>query len=134
MPDVAVAEAVRHSCSFLIRGHGDLKIEWDEAHHAEAVALIQAKMDAGVSFFIVDPTSKAKIKKPIIPMSGTDQAAARQVFVRDADIKQFVESGFGSIASFAGTPELTIKTTGRAKTAAQAASSDTVAVQPSVGG
>ena len=121
------------STQYMLRGHGDLTIEWDEKNHDEAVKLIQAKMDAGVSFFIVDPTSRKK-KKPLMPISAPSDATARKVFVRDADIKHFVESGFASITSFGTTAEMTIATIGKAKTAEQAARTDTVAVQPSTGG
>lgn len=127
-------EGTLPSCIFMIRGHGDLKIEWDETNHANAVAMIQAKMDAGVSFFILDPSSKAKNPTTIVQIAKTDEATARKVFVKDRDIKSFIESGFGSIASFAGTIDMKEKVAIKAKVAEEAALTDTVAVQPSVAG
>jgi len=119
------------STIMMLPQHGDLKIEWTEATHDEVVKAIQAKMDQGVAFYILDPESKAKTP-PIVQIDSTDAATNRQVYVRDPDIKNLVESGFASIASFAGVAEL--KTVARAKTAEEAAQTDTVAVPPKKGG
>lgn len=119
------------SCIFMLAGHGDLKIDWNDDNHEEVIKFIQAKMDAGVAFHILDPESKAK-NPTLVEIENTNQISGRQVYVRDPEIKHIVEAGFASIASFAGTPEL--KTKGKAKTAAEAAAADTVAVAPKKGG
>ncbi len=110
---------------------GDLKIEWTEATHDEVVKAIQAKMDQGVAFHILDPESKPK-SPSLMQIDNISNVTGREVYVRDADIKNLVESGFASIASFSGVSEL--KTVGRAKTAEEAAKTDTVAVPPKKGG
>ena len=113
------------------RFHGDLKVEWNEDVNEEVLKFIQTKMDQGVAFHILDPKSKAK-KPPVMPIETIGEIKNRQVYIRDDDIKNLVESGFASIAKFSGVSEL--KTVGRAKTAAEAAATDTVAVPPKTGG
>lgn len=119
------------SCLYPLFGHGDLKIEWSEDKQQEVINFIQAKMDTGVTFHIIDPESKAKTP-PVLEIENTNQITGRQVYVRDPDIGKLIEGGFASIASFSGMPEL--KVTGRAKTAEEAAKQDTVAIAPKRGG
>ena len=126
-----LATPVRHSAIFMLFGHGDLKIEWEESNHDAVAAMIQAKMDAGVSFYILDPRSKAK-KPPLVQIENISQATGRNVYIRDPDIAKLVEAGLANIASFAGVGEM--KTAGKAKTADEAAKTDTIAVRPAQGG
>ena len=119
------------STHLMLRHHGDLKIEWEEAQHDEVVKFIQAKMDEGITFHILDPNSKAK-NRPVMSIEKADEITNRQVYIRDEAIKNLVESGVASLAKFSGVTEM--KTVGRAKTAAQAAATDTVAVPQRTGG
>ena len=68
----------------------DLKIEWDEDHHDEVVKFLQTKMDEGIVFHILDPSSKAN--PSFIPIEKTGEITHRQVYVRDDTIKIVVES------------------------------------------
>ena len=122
--DPAAAERVIGWCSFLLGGHGDLRIEWQEKDHVEIVKLLKAKMKAGVRFYILDPASLRWT-----PIKRAHRAMGREVYVRDPDIKKLIEAGFGRFATtdFEGIGQS--KILGIAKSAEEAARAVTIAVQ-----
>jgi hypothetical protein len=124
--DIASADRVIGSCSFLLAGHGDLRIEWEEKNHDEIVKLIEAKMSQGVTFFILDPASKPMDDPSLKAIKSARRIADRQVYVRDRDIAKVVDADFARIAQFKGFGQ--IKTIGAAKSAEEAARADTIAV------
>jgi hypothetical protein len=123
--DAAAADWVIGSCSFLLSAHGDLRVQWGEKDHNEIVTLIQAKLKAGVRFFIIDPASLR-----LAPVKRANRAMGRRVYVRDPDIKKLLEGGFVrfTTSSFEGISQ--IKPLGTAKSAEEAARADTIAVPP----
>ena len=127
--DPAAADRVIGSCSFLLGGHGDLRIEWQEKDHVEIVKLLQAKMNAGVRFFILDPASLRWT-----PIKRAHRAMGREVYVRDPDIKKLIEAGFGRFPTthFEGIGQ--IKILGIAKSAEEAARAVTIATPPPMRG
>jgi hypothetical protein len=122
--DAGAADWVIGSCSFLLCAYG-VRIQWGEKDHNEVVKLVQAKMKAGVRFFIIDP---ALLR--LAPVKRANRAMGREVYVRDPDIKKLLEGGFVRFAtsSFEGIGQ--IKTLGTAKSAEEAARADTIAVPP----
>jgi hypothetical protein len=125
--DAAAADRAIGSCTFLLANHGDLHIEWEEKDHDEIAKLIRAKMKAGVTFHILDPASFE-----LVPIRRTHLTMGREVFVRDADIKKFIESGFARFATTSFETVGQIKTLGIARSAEEAARTDTVAIQPAI--
>lgn len=119
------------TCIFMVRGHGDLRIGWEDDKRDEVIAYIQSKMDAGVVFYVIDETSKAR-QKPLVEVQSTVQITDRQVFVHDADIARLIETGLANIATFAGAPER--KRVRKAATAVDAAESHTIARPQPQGG
>ncbi len=116
----------------ILDGSGDSTIAWTEDQDEQMRNFIQKKMDDGWSFFIVKPhlggmlpPKKVKIKK-ISELKEDDRA----VSLRDEDFAQLIQAGLGIGSKPAGE----IETTGRAKTAAEAARTSTVAVKPKRGG
>lgn len=117
------------SSIFMIGGH--LRIEWGDKDRDEVIRMIQTKMDQGVEFFILDEASTA-MRNPLVKIETTEQVIGQQVYISDPDIKHLVEGGFAKIATFTGMSDL--KTVGKAKTATQAAQSNTIATAPKKGG
>jgi hypothetical protein len=127
--DAAAADRVIGWCSFLLGGHGDLRIEWQEKDHVEIVKLLKAKMKAGVRFFILDPASLRWT-----PIKRAHRAMGREVYVRDPDIKKLIEAGFGRFATtdFEGIGQ--IKILDIAKSAEEVARAVTIATPPPMRG
>jgi hypothetical protein len=122
--DAIDADRVIGSCAFMLAGHGDLRIEWQEKDHDEVVKLIQAKMKAGVRFFIREPGSYT-----LVPIRRRNIGIGREVYVRDADIKKLIEGGFARFPTtrLAGTGQLGTHTHSVAKSAEEAARTHTIA-------
>lgn len=123
--DGIAADRVIGSCAFMLSGHGDLRIEWQEKDHDEIVKLIQAKMKAGVRFFIIQPGSFT-----LVPIKRRNFAIGREVYVHDADIKKLIEGGFGRFPTtrLKGIGQLeTHGMSGIAKSAEEAARAHTIA-------
>jgi hypothetical protein len=89
LSDATAADRVIGSFTFFLSAHGDLRIEWQEKDHDEVVKLIQAKMEAGVRFFIIEPGSYT-----LVPIKRRSIGIGREVYVQDADIKKLIEGGF----------------------------------------
>jgi len=120
------------SSTFLSTAHGDLTIEWDDANTAAMIEHIQAMMDRGITFFKLEEQGKTRKKTVAVPLGTTAEVSGNKVLIKDADIAQIVDAGLATIARYAGVGD--IKTVGTAKTAAEAAATDTIARQPAKGG
>lgn len=106
---------------------GDTTIAWTDDQDAEMEAIIQKKMDAGCSFFIIEPRmgTRKKLKH------AADASKYRHLAIPDEDLAAFVGAGKGEAVR---TPEKPAKTVRKAKTAKEAAGAETVAIQPRRGG
>jgi hypothetical protein len=73
---------------------GDTTISWSEDRDEEMAAIIQKKMDEGMTFFIVERHGSRgpKLERP------ADAMRHRALAIPDEDLRKFVEAG-------AGTPE-----------------------------
>jgi Na+-translocating ferredoxin:NAD+ oxidoreductase RNF subunit RnfB len=126
---------------------GDVSVSWTPDNADAMLALIDAKMKQGFSFFIVKPRVLAILgSKKVRATSIEEIAAAGQVKVADADFKRMMgqmqlhdKELEGAVAS--GTAHLTKSETPvdrntirRATTAAEVAKSQTIAVRRIVGG
>ncbi len=120
---------------FMNKAFGDLTIEWDDTNHAAMVEHIAALQKKGVTFHKLDTETTGAIRKkttPIAtPIAGSPSPDTRKLLIKDPDIARIINSGLASLARFAGTVD--IKTVGLA-TAAEAATQDTVAIQPAKAG
>lgn len=129
MSDVASGLQTR-TTTFLNTGHGDLTMEWSEDKHDQMVAEFQRLMDKGVTFHKLE--EQGTLRKKLVAVPTTKLPANRKLLIKDPDLAKLFESGLGSIAQFETC--MNLKTVGAAKTAKEAASTDTVAVNPKKGG
>jgi hypothetical protein len=117
LSDATAADRVIGSFTFFLSRHGDLRIEWQEKDHDEVVKLIQAKMEAGVRFFIIEPGSYT-----LVPIKRRSIGIGREVYVQDADIKKLIEGGFARFPTtrFSGIGQFGTHSSNSAEEAARA--------------
>ena len=112
---------------------GDSTLAWSDENDDNVRAVIERKMTEGWSFFILKPRIGGLIAPKRTPLKKFKELPeeARAVSMSDADFMTLLEEGFATKAERAAS---SLQTTGRAKTAAEAARADTVAVKPRRGG
>lgn len=115
---------------------GDTTLTWESDKDDEMEALIQKKMNAGVSFYIVatrKPGQRGAVAKPKLLKNADEARKHRALSIPDADFSKFVLDGFGEAVASAPRSE-PVQTVRRAKTAKEVASNHTVGVQARRGG
>lgn len=120
----------------MLNESGDVTIEWLPENDEAMMAVIERKMAAGVSFFIV-PMTKAgkpdKRKKPFKIEDAEQARARRAVSIPDADLAKFVSDGLGDVAKSPEQP-MGRGSVRRARTPREAAKNHTIGVAPRRGG
>ena len=118
----------------MLNACGDTTLEWDSADDAAMLQIIQRKMDAGVTFYIIakrQPGQKGRVADPKKLVDPKDAIKHRALSIPDADFSKFVLDGHGRAIA---TPPGPIQTVKRAKNAREVASGHSVGVQPRRGG
>lgn len=111
---------------------GDVTIVWTEEEDDKMLAIIEKKMKAGVSFFIIEPRFFGLLPAKKTLVTNIEQARQhRAIAIKDNDFAAFVESGSGDVSK---TPDEPARTVRRASTAKEAASAQTVGVKQMQGG
>lgn len=118
----------------MLNESGDTTITWEEENDAAMIEIIQRKMDAGVTFYMITPRKpgargRAPAPKPL--KKPADAIAHRSLSIKDADLSKFVLEGRGTVSPSPSEPVQTVK---RGKTAREVASGSSVGVQPRRGG
>jgi len=113
--------------------HGDITITWDDSTVDDVKVMIQEKMDKGYTFFLVEK------KFGIIPVQRkltdtTDIKERGKVLMRDKEVQKLFSEGKVHISPANTNQVPTARTTGVAKSAHQAATTNTIATRPAVGG
>lgn len=118
----------------ILNEQGDVTIAWDDDADKKMRDVIQKKMDQGVTFFIIEPRLGGLIppKKTKITRVNQLKTNTRSVAVRDEDFAQVILAG--DAVAVKNDDQSPITTKRVAKSAAEAASSNTVAVRPRRGG
>lgn len=129
----------------MLNQSGDTTLVWTEDRDDEMERIIQAKMDAGCTFFVIEPRfgTRTKLK------SAGDASKTRMLAIPDEEFAKFVSASGPSrraqepdaegadvepTAAIMPTPAKPARVTRKAKTAREAATSETVGVQPRRGG
>jgi hypothetical protein len=117
------------SCRILDRS-GDITIGWTEDQDDEIAQVIQKKMDQGIRFFRVMPFSDENVQ-----ITRITDIAGREVRILDEDIERlFTEGRVGIFSKIATAARNVVTGSLRVTDAAQAASTDTMAVRQLAGG
>jgi hypothetical protein len=109
---------------------GDTTISWTEDRDSEMEAIIQKKMDEGVTFFIVERVDRGEAVMTKLNVPG-DARRTRALLIPDEDLQKFVEAGNAGVAP---TPDAPIKKSRVSRDAKEVAKSDSVGVKPRRGG
>lgn len=112
---------------------GDSTLAWSDDNDDKVRAVIEKKMAEGWSFFLLEPRlgGWAPPRKTNLKVFKDLPADARAISMGDDDFMALLQEGFAGVAPRA---EGELKTRGRAKSATEAATADTIAVQPRRGG
>ena len=111
---------------------GDKTLIWGEEDDGEMEEIIQRKMDAGITFYIIEPRAWGLLPPKKTELKDFDEARKhRALSIRDADFAKFISDGRGDVVP---TPATEAKTVKRGKTAKEVASSESVGVKQRRGG
>lgn len=118
----------------MLNESGDTTISWEPENDEKMLAIIEKKMAAGVTFYVITPRKpnargRAPAPKPL--KDAADAVKHRALAIKDADFSKFVLDGFGSAIPTPTEPAQTVK---RAKTPREVATGHSVGVQPRRGG
>lgn len=109
---------------------GDITIEWDEDRDDQMRAVIQKKMDEGVTFFIVKEIDNREWVSKVRDLSEIQESKVR---IYDADLeKMFSDNPNGLRIKNSTAPA--IDTVERTKTPDEVVKNNSVAVRPLRGG
>lgn len=112
---------------------GDVTITWEAENDERMIEIIERKMKAGITFFLIEPrmggivppdTSK-KLKKP------KEALKHRALSMKDEDFETMVAEGKAELVQ---TPAAPARTTRKASTAREVATGESVGVRPMRGG
>lgn len=116
----------------LLNEQGDVTLVWTEDQDEEMEAVIEKKMAEGVAFFIVEPRFFGLLPPKRIEITEASMARKhRAIAVRDADFARLFEAGKIEAVPTGDAP---LKGSRKAKSAKEAAQSQTVAVKSRRGG
>lgn len=112
---------------------GDVTITWDEDADERILPLIEAKMKAGFTFFLIEPRMGGLVapdtSKPLKKVK--DALKHRALSIKDEDFESLVAEGKADLVR---TPAVPARTTRKARTAREVTAGESVAVQPMRGG
>lgn len=118
----------------MLNQSGDTTIVWTEDRDDEMERIIQAKMDAGCTFFMIEPRfgTRTKLK------AAGDASKTRMLAIPDEEFAKFVSASAEGAAEMTATvmptPAKPARVTRKAKTAKEVAQGESVGVQPRRGG
>ena len=120
----------------MLNESGDTTLAWEPDADEEMLRLIEAKMAAGVTFYMVPPRKtnrgRAPKERPIKSASEPIELKQRALSVKDEDLSKLIANG---VAKVVATPAARdTGTVRRARSAREVASGHSIGVQPRAGG
>ena len=117
----------------LLNETGDVTITWDPENDERMIPLIEKKMKAGFTFFLIEPRMGGLVapdtSKPL--KKAKDALKHRALSIKDEDFESLVADGNAELVR---TPAAPARTTRKARTAREVTTGESVAVQPMRGG
>lgn len=117
---------------------GDTTLTWEEPEDEAMLRIIEAKMAAGVTFYIIPqrkPGQRGRVAGPKPLVKSADALKHRSLAIKDADFSKFVLEGRGrAVLSAELTPIDKSQPVTRAKSAKEVASGHSVGVRARAGG
>lgn len=111
---------------------GDVTLVWEEQNDDAMAALIQKRMDEGVTFFIITPRLGGLVAPDRTKLKNATEAMKhRALAIPDEEVQKFVSGGLAEVIS---TPAEPVKGSRRSKSAKEVAKSESVGVRQRKGG
>lgn len=114
----------------MLNERGDTTICWSSDRDDEMERIIQAKMDAGCTFFLIDP--RFGTREPLRNVA--DANKARMLAIPDEDFAAFVGGGAPGSAVTVMTPAKPAKIRRKATSAKEVVKGEAVGLRPRAGG
>ena len=112
---------------------GDVTITWDETADERMLEIIEKKMKAGITFFLIEPRMGGLVAPDTSkPLKKTKDALKhRALSVKDEDFEAMVAAGAAELVKTPAAPARTVR---RASTAREVATGESVGVRQMRGG
>lgn len=111
---------------------GDVTLVWEEQNDDAMEALIQARMDAGCTFFIIEPRFGGLVAPAKRKLDDAAEARKfRALSVPDEEVQKFIEEGKVQALP---TPDKPVKSKRVSKSAKEVAKSESVGIRQRKGG
>jgi hypothetical protein len=144
--NIEAPEVVEPSITWL-NMTGDISVTWDEENRDAVIALVEAKLQEGYSFFILKPRFFGLFGQAKQPVTSIDQVkAAGSVVIPDSEAKRILERtrvndaavetaiARGKLHLVSSSKLTDIETVRRARSAQEVVKHQTVAVRRIAGG
>lgn len=118
----------------MLNASGDTTLEWEPENDDAVLKIIEQKMAAGVTFYLIakrTPGQRGRVASPKKLKNPQDALKHRALSIPDADLSKLILEGHGRAVPSSSEP---VKTVRRAKTPAEVATGHSVGVQPRRGG
>jgi hypothetical protein len=120
------------SAMTLLNELGDLTIVWEPQNDAEMESLIQRRMDAGITFFLIEPRmggivapDRKRLKKP------ADARKHRALSIPDDEVAKFVADGKAEVVP---TPAAPVRKSRVSRSAKEVAAGESIGIRQRSGG
>lgn len=111
---------------------GDVTLVWEEQNDAAMEALIQKRMNEGITFFIITPRLGGLVAPDRTKLENAAEAMKhRALSIPDEEVQKFVSGGLAEVIS---TPIASVKGSRRSKSAKEVSKSESVGVRQRRGG
>jgi hypothetical protein len=137
-------EQIKPSITFM-NSTGDITISWEKDKESEILALVQAKIDEGYTFFLLKPRAGGLLGTKKVPAESVEEIRAAGSFVApdalaksvvmnlgDNAVSKVVENGSARVTSIGKNKSM--ESVGTSRNAQEVVRSNSVAVKQIVGG
>ena len=112
---------------------GDVTITWEAENDERMVEIIERKLKAGITFFLIEPRMGGLVppdtSKPLKKVK--DALKHRALSMKDEDFETMVAAGKAALVQTPAAPARTVR---KASTAREVATGESVGVRPMRGG
>lgn len=120
------------SAMTLLNELGDVTIVWQEENDADMERLIQAKMNAGVTFFLLTPRMGGIVPPDRRRLKNAAEARKhRALSIPDEEVAKFVADGKADVVP---TPSAPARKTRVSRSAKEVAAGESIGIRPRSGG
>lgn len=141
---MTTTEQTKPSITFM-NSTGDITISWEKDKETEMLALVQAKIDQGYTFFLLKPRAGGLLGTKKVPAESIEQIRAAGCFVApdalaksvvmnlgDDAVSKAVQSGNAHVTAIGKNTSM--ESVGTSRNAQEVVRSNSVAVRPISGG